>query len=65
MKPQYANIQMKAIEHCFLVVLFIMQYKVVLESADETLVCDHSNESYLALFSCGTVDHAVQGGSNF
>ena len=30
------------------VVLFIMLYKVVLtfQSVDETLVCDHSNESY-------------------
>ena len=42
------NIQMKATEQYFYVVLFIMLYKVVLtfESVDETLVCDHSNESY-------------------
>jgi len=42
------TIQMKAIEHCFHVVLFIMLYKVVLtfKSVDGTLVCDHSNESY-------------------
>ena len=47
-------------------VLFIMLYKVVLafESVDGTLVCDHSNESYWALLSCGTVYYAVQGGSN-
>ena len=32
---------------------------------DETLVCDHSNESYWAVLSCGTVYYAVQGGSNF
>ena len=45
---------MKAIEQYVHVVLFIMLYKVVLtfESVDETLVCDHSNESY---------HHAVQG----
>ena len=32
----------------FHVVLFVMLYKVVLtfKSVDETLVCDHSNESY-------------------
>ena len=32
----------------FHVVLFIMLYKVVrtFKSVDETLVCDHSNESY-------------------
>ena len=39
---------MKAIEQYFHVVLFITLYKVVLtfKSVDETLVCDHSNESY-------------------
>ena len=61
------TIQMKAIEQCFHVVLFIMLYKVVLtfKSVDETLVCDHSNESYWAVLSCGAVYYAVQGGSNF
>ena len=58
---------MKAFEHFFHVVLFIMLYKVVLtcESVDETLVCDHSNESYWAVVSCGTVYYAAQGGSKF
>jgi len=44
-----------------------MFYKVVLtlKSVDETLVCDHSNESYWAVVSGGTVYYAVQGGSNF
>ena len=39
---------MKAIEQNFHVVLFIMLYKVVLtlKSVDESLVCDHSIESY-------------------
>ena len=48
-------------------VLFIMLYKVVLtfESVEEILKCDHSNESYLGVFSCGAVYYAVQGGSNF
>ena len=61
------SIQMKAIGQYFHVVLFIMLYKVVLtfKSVDETLVCDHSNESYRAVLSCGTVYYAVQGGSNF
>ena len=42
------TIQMKAIEQYLHVVLFIMLYKVVLtfKSVDETLECDHSNESY-------------------
>ena len=44
-----------------------MLYKVVLtfESVDELLKCDHSNESYWAVLSCGTVYYAAQGGSNF
>ena len=48
MKPLSVTIQMKAIEQYFHVVLFVMLYKVVLtfKSVDETLVCDHSNESY-------------------
>ena len=52
---------------CLPVVLFIMLYKVVLtfESVDEILWCDHLNESYWAVLSCGTVYYAVQGGSNF
>ena len=39
---------MKAPEQYFHVVLFIMLYKVVVnfQSIDETLVCDHLNESY-------------------
>ena len=35
------------------------------KSVDEILVCDHSNESYGAVLSCGTVYYAVQDGSNF
>ena len=56
---------MKATEQFFPVVLFIMLYKVVLnfQSVDEALKCNHSNESYWAVLSCGTVYYAVQGGS--
>ena len=56
------TIQMKATEQYFPVVLFIMLYKVILtfESVDEILKCDHSNESYCAVLSCGTVYYAVQ-----
>ena len=58
---------MNAIEQYFPVVLFTMQYEVVptFESVDEILKCDHSNESYWAVLSCGAVYYAVQGGSNF
>ena len=48
MKSLSVTIQVKATEQYFLVVLFIMLYKVVLtfESVDEILKCYHSNESY-------------------
>ena len=58
---------MKATEQYLPVVLFIMLNKMVptFESVDEILKCDHSNESYWAVLSCGTVYYAVQSGSNF
>jgi len=58
---------MKATEQCFPVVLLIMLYKVVLTfgSVDETLKCDHSNESYRAVLSGGAVYCTVQGGQTF
>ena len=67
MKSQNVTIQMKATEQYFPVVLFIMLYKVVLtfESVNEIPKCDHLNESYWAVLSCGTGYYAVQGGSNF
>ena len=40
---------MKATEQCFMVVLFIMLYKMVVQDGskmDEILKRDHSNESY-------------------
>ena len=45
---QCAAIQMKATEQSLHVVLFVVLYKVVLtfNYSDETLVCDHSSESY-------------------
>ena len=60
--PLIMTIQMKATEQYFPVVM----YKVVLtfNSVDEILKCDHSNESYWAVLSCGAVYYDVQGGSN-
>ena len=51
------TIQITAVEQYFPVVLFIMLYKVVLafEPVDEILKCDHSNESYQVLLSCGAI----------
>ena len=67
MKSLSVTIHMKAIEQYLLVVLFITLYKVVLtfQSVDEILKCDHSNESYRAVLSCGVVYYAVQGSFNF
>ena len=61
------TIQIKATEQYFPVVMCMMLYKVFLtfESVDKILKCDHSNESYGAVRSCGAVYYAVQGGSNF
>ena len=50
---------MKAIEKYFPAVFFML-----VESMDEIVKCDHSNESYWMVVSCGTV-YAVQGCSNF
>ena len=57
MKSYSVTIQMKATEQYFLVVLFIMLYKVVLtfESVDEILWCYHSNETSSAVLSHGTI----------
>ena len=38
---------------------------LILESMDVILKCDHSNESYWTVLSCGAVYYAEQGGSNF
>ena len=66
MKSFSATIQMKATEQYFPVVLFIVLYQVVItfESVDEILQCNHSNKSYWAVLSRGTVYYAVSGGYN-
>ena len=61
MKPRCVTIQMKAIEQYVHVVMFIILCKVILtfKSVDETLVCDHSNQSYWAVLLCDSVYNAV------
>ena len=61
-KSKSVTIQMKATEQFFLVVLFIILYKVVLtsESVDDTVKCDYSNESYGAVLCRGAVYYAIQ-----
>ena len=48
MKSYTGTIQMKATKHFVPVMLFIRMSQLVLtfDSVDETLECDHSNESY-------------------
>ena len=47
--------------------LFIMLFEMVqtFTSVDQTLVCDHSPESYWAVLSRGTVYYTLQGSSNY
>ena len=59
METQCVTIPMKAIEQCFLVVLFIMLYKLTFKSVDETLVSDHSNERYMWYRLQGCVNFEV------
>ena len=61
MKSFSATIQMKATEQYFPMVLFILLYQVVItsESVDEILQCNHSNESYWAVLSFGTVFNGI------
>ena len=58
---------MKATGQYFYVVLFVMLYKVVVtfKFVNETLVWDHSNESYWSVLSCCTVCYSVEDNSNF
>ena len=58
---------MKATEQYFPVILFIMLYEVVLTfaSVDEILKCDHSNESYWPVLSCGIVHYTIKVVLNF
>lgn len=59
------NSQIKATEHSFPVILFIMLFKVVLtfKFVDEMLKDDHSNERFQAVLSFGAVYYAVQARS--
>ena len=38
---------------------------IQMKATDEILKCDHSNESYWAVLSCGTVYYAAQGSLTF
>ena len=59
--------QVKSAEQYFRVVLFIVLYEIILTfgSVDDIIKCDHSNQSYWVVLSCGTGYYAVQAGSKF
>ena len=69
--PHFKSFQWKLLHNSIFhpVALFIRLWKLqvvqTFEYVDEIPRCDHSNESYWAVLSCGTVYYAVQGGSNF
>jgi len=44
---------------------YLLFVVLIINPVAKTLVSDHSNESYLAVLSCGAVYYAVRGGSNF
>ena len=51
MKSYGVTIQMKPLQQYFHMVLFILYVVLTLESVDESLWCDHSNETSSAVFS--------------
>ena len=61
------TIQVKVIDQHFQVILIILLNKRGFRQKflDETLVRDHSSESYRAVLSRDTVYYAVQGGLTF
>ena len=42
----------------------LLKVFLAFKSVDEKLKCDHLNESYWAVVSCGAVYCTAQGGSN-
>ena len=55
MKSYGLTIQMKPLQQCFHMVLFIWYVVLTFESVDEILWCDHSNETSSAVLSHGTI----------
>jgi len=67
MTHKCVTIPINAIEQYVRGVLFNLLYKVFLtsKSVNETLVCDHLNESYWTVISCGTVYYALSSSTFF
>ena len=63
--PKVWPFKWKLLKQYFPVVPFKMLYKVALTFEFEILNYEHSNESYWAVLSCGTVSYAVESGFIF
>ena len=50
---------MKAFEQYFYEVIMLYTVAITFTSVDQTLVCDHSNESYRTLLLCGAIWFAL------
>ena len=55
MKSYGVTIQMKPLQQCFHMVLFIQYVVLTFESVDEILCCYHSNETSSAVLSLGAI----------
>ena len=55
MKCYCVTIQMKPLQQYFHMALFVLYVVLTLESVDEILLCDHSNETSSAVLSHGTI----------
>ena len=62
MKSYGVTIQLKPLQQYFDMVLFVLNVVLTLESVDEILLCDHSNETSSAVLSHGTI--CFECGSN-
>ena len=63
MKSIGVTIQMKPLQQSFYMVRFVLYIVPTVESVDEILWCDHSNETSSAVLSHGTIRFACS--SNF
>ena len=54
-KCYHSNLNMKLLQQCFHMVLFIQYVDLTFEAVDEILWCYHSNETSSAVLSHGTI----------
>ena len=59
MKSYVVTIQIKTLQQCFHMVLFVSCVVLTFESVDEILWCGHSNETFSEILSHGTTCFAL------